>query len=579
MDNKDLGLRRSGSVRLPVCPSIIRSKFERSSLRLVNRISKKLKHGDACMPTKKSKGYKDEHKKDSVKHGNGNKNKNKSFEEAEKKRYVNENWKKMAMDFEEKHVGCIVEQKNNYYNLQNADPALLQNLPGYKKKRDRKSGDLRPEICLKNKIIEDLTTQYKSQLLPLNARKAASTDACDKKEVTFLDEKLKKGFSNAGFVESPTSSDEKGQSGSQNGIAKCDFLGKNLEDRRPARPKPIISPSEEFLSELNGDLYETSFCAVPDEMEGICNEGFIKSPEPVKNELNDLVNNIQCAFEIQLDGHEAQLMDTQAFDVFEYPLMQKPQRPDRIGLDENPEISDSSIDSDMKWYDFVSKMKKKSARKSFTNEKENLAKEWSKLSKRNEFLRRKSEEFQKETDRCLEEYKRFKRSSKDDVTLAEYCKIVQNRLGEDKKAGSPMEEMNQVFEYCLAQQEKRAGNKVRSKRFQRAGSVKLPKTKLQVYDLPDNSRRVSQTDARLSKNRNSIWKYGSTSSRFMLLCPNRAFVFSSCRFSDPDKTISPYVGQISVCAILLVLFFALCLQISASSVASESSSPILINFN
>lgn len=486
------------------------------------------------MPLRKSKSPKDETKNKESKHDN----KNKSFKEAEKKRFVNENWKKMAREYDERHVTCLVDSNLDDYYVDKMK--FDENLPGHKKKRENRKTEksfqencskektFRPEIYLGNKIIEDLTSKYKSQLLPLNTRsskieekKKEEDSGPKKKEVTFLDDKLKNGFTNAGYVQSPPLNPvEKNPIKFDNGISNCGFVSSPINEDLRKRPKPIISPTDQFLAELSQNtfanpVFECSY-------DGVCNEGFVQSPEIDKNETSKLAGDFESMYEVQLDRDCSDaIADTVLGDHFEYPAIRgKPQRPDKIMLDRIPEIlNNENIDSEMKWYDFVSKMKKKTNRKSSgSSEKENTGK----IERKNQFLRRKSEEWLKENEKCLEEYKRFKRASNDERTLAEYCQLVEKELKkmEKERKVSPMEEVNQIFEYCLAaQQEKGKGLgdiKLRkSKRnFQRVGSVKLPKTKYGLHpECVDHGRR-SNLDSRLSKSRNLIWKYGSTSSRF-----------------------------------------------------------------
>lgn len=500
------------------------------------------------MPLRKSKSPKDETKNKESKHDN----KNKSFKEAEKKRFVNENWKKIAREYDERHVTCLVDSNfDDYLDKMKFD----ENLPGYKKKRDHrktpKTGQspeenrtenkktFQPEIYLGNKIIEDLTLKYKSQLVPLSTKGAKveekiKDEDCGpkKKAVTFLDDKLKNGFTNAAYVQSPPVNPvEKNPINFENGISNCGFVSSPIEGdlrKRLDRPKPIISPTEQFLAELSQNTFANPVFEYSSDYEGVFNEGFVQSPEVDKNEANKLAGEFENLYEVQLDRDCSDaIADTVLGDHFEYPAIRgKPQRPDKIMLDRIPEIlNNENIDNDMKWYDFMSKMKKKSNRKSGSCEKENVGK----ISRKSQFLRRKSEEWLKENEKCLEEYKRFKRASNDERTLAEYCQLVEKELKkmEKERKVSPMEEVNQIFEYCLAaQQEKGKGLgdiKIRrSKRnFQRVGSVKLPKTKYGLYpESMDHSRRASNLDSRLSKSRNLIWKYGSTSSRSFLFLKN-----------------------------------------------------------
>lgn len=181
-----------------------------------------------------------------------------------------------------------------------------------------------PEIYLSNKIIQDLTSKYKAELLPLNlqrskgnrkgsketlkdANEALSQNWADfksestnlnmeevkKKAVTFLDDKLKRGFTNAGFVLSPSSINETIENSSFDGIINDGFVSsptfaveeKNSVRKPFDRPKPIISPSEEFLESLNERHFPEK--GSEEDLNGIHNEGFIQSPDSSAIEIEE----------------------------------------------------------------------------------------------------------------------------------------------------------------------------------------------------------------------------------------------------------------------------------------------------
>lgn len=172
-----------------------------------------------------------------------------------------------------------------------------------------------PEIYLGNKIIQELTYKYKAELLPLPhpKKKERKPDLIDikatkreepryvdknsrqtnRKAVTFLDEKLKTGFTNTAFVLSPPSLVQNNESDICSGIINEGFVvspvvqtdkkseGKTMGER----PKPIIRPTEEFLQSLNEEyvLEKDS----EDELSGIANKAFIHSPDSVAIDIEE----------------------------------------------------------------------------------------------------------------------------------------------------------------------------------------------------------------------------------------------------------------------------------------------------
>ncbi|KAK6643357.1 hypothetical protein RUM43_004862 [Polyplax serrata] len=183
-------------------------------------------------------------------------------------------------------------------------------------KQDKKSVSFEPEIHLSNRIISHLTAKHSDELQPVNLprsrrryRKAEqilgitgnwkeyeagdvlgrSVNLTDrkreetgKKSVTFLDDKLKTGFTNDGFVLSPPSVCQPKEVSIGEGISNEGFVSSPVENWRKSagsRPKPIISPTDDFLQSLNA-----RYSPEPKYPGGIQNDGFLSSPDSLQSE-------------------------------------------------------------------------------------------------------------------------------------------------------------------------------------------------------------------------------------------------------------------------------------------------------